>query len=318
MIRTIGMILVSMAIYGFFAALPGIEAAVELKQVEGGVEVAIDDEPFTTYNFDDGEFPYFYPLRAPGGINVTRHWPMRDGDKDEQRDHRHHRSLWFAHGNVNGLDFWTAGKAPDIVQTRIVSIESGENEGRLVTENEWRDGDGKMVCSDRRTYIFTGDGDSRSIDFGIVLKAVGGPVVFADTKEGSMAVRVAPGMRLKGPVARGSILMSNGVAGRNAWGKRAKWCDYSGPVDGRMLGIAIFDAPTNPRHPSWWHARDYGLCAANPFGISYFEDKPRGSGDYELPKGHELKFDYRILIHDGRLSQAQLEQHYEQWRRSRE
>lgn len=281
-------------------------AVVETGQV---VRVMIDDQLFTEYHYADAERPCFYPLLAPTGDNITRHWPMQEGRENEQHDHPHHRSLWFTHGDVNGHDFWTEGRGPRIVQTRLETSSDGKK-ATLVAENEWRAKDGTVVCTDRRTHRFLTSGDSRIIDFEITIKASHGEVVLGDTKEGSMAFRVAPTLRLSGPVAAGAIVNSEGVTGEAAWGKRARWCDYYGPLGGTTVGIAIMDHPDNPRHPTWWHARDYGLCAANPFGLSYFEKKPRGVGNMTITKGASVTFKYRVLIHRGTAEAAGIEKEY--------
>jgi hypothetical protein len=86
------------------------------------------------------------------------------------------------------------------------------------------------------------------------------------------------------------------VTGKDTWGKQAPWCDYSGPVDGKTLGVAIFDHPSNPRHPTWWHVRDYGLFAANPFGVHDFEKKPQGTGDLKVEAGKSITFKVQVLL----------------------
>ena len=273
------------------------------------VRVTIDRQLFTEYHYADAARPYFYPLLAPSGDNITRHWPMQAMNKDEERDHAHHRSLWFTHGDVNGHDFWTEGRGPRIVQTKLETASDGK-QGMIIAENEWRAKDGTVVCTDQRVHRFMTSGDSRIVDFEVTIRASHGKVVLGDTKEGSMAFRVAPTLRLRGAVAAGTIVNSEGVTGQAAWGKRARWCDYYGPLDGETAGIAIMDHPDNPRHPTWWHARDYGLCGANPFGISYFEKKPRGCGDMTIAHGEQVTFKYRTLIHNGTAEAADIAQEY--------
>jgi hypothetical protein len=102
-----------------------------------------------------------------------------------------------------------------------------------------------------------------------------------------------------------------------AWRKRADWCDYCGPVGGKTVGVAIFDHPDNPRHPTWWHVRDYGLFAANPFGIHDFEKKPKGTGDSTLPAGQSITFRYRFYFHRGNETQARVAERYQEYVRSK-
>ena len=131
-----------------------------------------------------------------------------------------------------------------------------------------------------------------------------------------MAIRLAPTLRVKGPVARGKAVNSSGVRGKGVWGKRASWVDYSGPVGEAVVGVAIFDHPKNHAHPTWWHARDYGLFAANPFGVHDFERKPRGTGDLLLPKGGSLRLRYRFVIHPGDAATAEVARLWGEYRRA--
>ncbi len=284
-----------------------VKGDVSVREAGDVIRVELGGELFTEYHYKDADRSYFYPLIGPTGDNVTRHWPMKDIDKREQQDHEHQRSLWFTHGDVNGHDFWKEGAGPKVVQEGAARLSFGDH-GVIETENRWVAKDGKTVCTDRRRHVFHDTSAKaparRMMDFEITIRASHGKLVLGDTKEGSMAFRVTPTMRLKDKkrakgVAKGHIVTSEGVRDKEAWGKRAKWCDYYGPVNGKVVGIAIFDHPDNPRHPTWWHARDYGLCAANPFGVSYFEKKPKGTGDLAIPAGESVTFRYRVYIHAG-------------------
>ena len=157
------------------------------------------------------------------------------------------------------------------------------------------------------------DDDSRLAEYKITVRNEGDELVFGDTKEGSMAIRLAATMRLKGEVGEGHIQNSAGDADGDTWGKRAAWCDYYGPVDGKTVGVAIFDHPENPRHPTWWHVRDYGLFAANPFGVSYFEDKPRGTGDLKLGKSDSVTWTYGFYFHSGDTKSAEVAERFSDW-----
>jgi hypothetical protein len=121
-------------------------------------------------------------------------------------------------------------------------------------------------------------------------------------------------MRLKGKVGQGHIVNSAGVRDGQTWGKRAEWCDYYGPVEGKTVGIAIFDHPQNPRYPTWWHVRDYGLFAANPFGQHDFESLPnKTAGHLIVPAGKSVTFRYRIYLHEGDDQQAKVAEKYKQY-----
>lgn len=290
----------------------GGRSVVEISRVGELLRVEIGGELFTEYRYREADRPFFYPVIGPTGVNLTRHWPVKDGE-NEQRDHKHHRSLWFTHGDVNGRDFWSEGRGAKIVQDRIVEISSGKESGHFVTESTWVAKDGRKICTDTRKHVFYSRPDCKMMDFEIALHASHGDLVLGDTKEGSMAVRVAPTMRVRGRVAKGHIVNSEGHRDGKAWGKRARWCDYYGPLGGRTVGIAIFDHPKNPRHPTWWHVREYGLFAANPFGVHHFEKKPKGTGDMKIPAGQSVTFRYRLYFHTGDAEEARVEERYREY-----
>ena len=276
-----------------------------MSKSDNSVRIEIDGKPFTEYHFQ-GERPYFFPVIGPSGENVTRNWPLNDSNPNDQKDHPHHKGLWFTHGDVNGHDFWHKDK---IVQTAS-NLKSVDKKQVLETKNNWVAQDGSIVCNDTREHSFSAGKNWRAIDFKVTIHASNGKVVFKDTKEGSMAIRLAPTLRVKGKVAKGKIENSEGVKNGNTWGKRAKWVNYSGPLNDKNVGVVIFDHPQNPRHPTWWHVRDYGLFAANPFGASYFEKKPKGTGDLVIEANKSQTFHWRILVYQGQLKKEQIEKHF--------
>ena len=193
------------------------------------------------------------------------------------------------------------------------AIVSGPVFGSFTTKNDWVAKDGKVVGTDERVFTVYSLPDARLFDYTITIKASNGPVVFGDTKEGTMAMRLAPPLRVTGKAAKGQITTSGGHRDGAAWGKRNAWVDYSGPVEDKPVGVAIFDHPSNLRHPTWWHARQYGLFAANPFGIHDFERKPASTGDHTLKSGETLTFRYRFYIHAGDAEPARVNEMYASW-----
>jgi hypothetical protein len=235
---------------------------------------------------------------------------------DEAHDHPHHRSLWFGHGTVNGCDFWTEGtNCGKIVHEQFLEIISGKDSGTIKSQNNWIAADGIPVCSDTETLrIFEPvNPNERTFDFEITLHASHGPVTLGDTKEGTMSIRLAETMKLQ-PPGKGHIVNSTGSRDKDTWGKRADWCDYYGPVDGKTLGVAIFDNPQNPRHPTWWHVRDYGLFAANPFGRHDFEKlADTTAGNLTIPAGQSVTFRYRFYLHTGTEKDARVADKYQDY-----
>ncbi len=299
------------------ANLAGAQTAstgVKLLQQNDRVRVELNGRLFTEYYFTNVPRPFLYPLLGPGDLPMTRDWPMKS-DTDEEHDHPHHRSFWFAHGSVNGVDLWSEGKdSGKTLHTEFVTVRSGEKTGVIQTRNKWVNKEGATLCTDERTITFLtpGPGDERIIDFAITLQPAQGDLTLGDTKEGTMAVRLAETMRLKGKVGKGHIVNSEGQTDDATWGKRAKWCDYYGPVAGKTVGVAIFDHPANPRYPTWWHVRDYGLFAANPFGRHDFEKlTDKNAGDLVIPAGKSVTFRYRFVLHQGDEKSAKIAEAYE-------
>jgi len=275
--------------------------------------ITINGEVFSLYHYQGVSRPFLYPVFGPGGTPVTRDWPMNKGRHDAE-DHPHHRSLWYAHGEINGVDFWSESKdAGTTVHDEFLEVKSGQDWGMIRSLNKLVDKEGKLIATDVRTIRVYNTAPHRIMDYDITVHASEGDLVFGDTKEGSMAIRLAPTMRLKGEVGAGHIVNSEGVLDGATWGTRAKWTDYYGPVDGKTVGVAIFDAPRNPRHPTWWHVRDYGLFAANPFGIHDFEKKEKGVGDYTVKAGDSVTFRYRFYFHEGTTEEADVEARYQEF-----
>jgi len=269
------------------------------------VNVELDGKPFTTFQ-TDSRVPYVAPLRSASGAVLTRHWPMEDNFKEEERDHPHHRGFWMSHGNVNGHDFWAwqFGQDPKIVLKGAPKIAKDS----FSVDLDWTAG-GKTQLTEVRTYAFKKiDDKTTMIDFTSKLTAADGDATFGDTKEGFFAIRVDRTLRLKGKQAKGHIADSEGRADNDSWGKRSKWVAFTGPDEKDEPAVmAVFDHPSNLRFPTWWHARDYGLLAANPFGIHDFEGKKdKHLGDHVLKKGESMTFRYGVVIHHGSLESAKL------------
>jgi hypothetical protein len=288
---------------------------VQITQLTNRLRVDINGQLFTEYYFKDVPRPYCYPLVGPGGAAMTRNWPMKT-TTDEAHDHPHHRSLWFAHGAVNGHDFWTeAANCGKIVHEQFLEIKSGKDSGTIKSRNNWIAADGVPICSDTRTLrvLEPTNPNERIFDFEITLQASHGPLTLGDTKEGTMSIRLAETMKFQ-PPGKGHIVNSSGLRDKDAWGKQADWCDYYGPVDGKTVGVAIFDHPQNPHHPTWWHVRDYGLFAANPFGRHDFEKlADTTAGSLTIPAGQSVTFRYRFYLHAGTEKDARVAEKYQDY-----
>jgi Methane oxygenase PmoA len=289
-------------------------AEVTVEPSEKGAVVKIDGKAFAEYLKRSGHQPAVWPVIGPTGKAMTRSYPAGPLLPGEMEDHPHHHSIWFTHGNVNGRDFWTnheqSKQDSEIRHRDFVATESGEV-GKIVTRNDWISG-GKKVCEDERTLLFGENEFGRFIDFLVTIVASEGDITFGETKEGAFGVRTnAP---LTVDAKQGAHITNNrGDMDADAWGKFATWIDDYGPVDGEVLGIAMFNHPDNFRHPTRWHARTYGLLAANPFGEGEFPKDDGGpkQGPKTIKQGDKLTLRYRVLLHSGDPKEANIDKAYE-------
>ena len=274
-----------------------LPVTVEIGDSKAVVQAA--GELFAEYDFTSYARPILYPLLGPGQVSLVRHWPMRADVAGEAHDHPHHKSLWFAHGDVNGLDFWSEKARIKNLRIGLASTESEEWPG-LIAVNQWMGTEG-VVCNESATLRFAAMEHTRFIDCRYQLTSEQ-EVVFGDTKEGTFALRTHPALNLTstsdGPPP-GHAENSEGDRDQAIWGKPARWVAYFGTIDGQPYGLAILDHPGNLRHPTTWHARDYGLVAANPFGLHDFLQRPRGAGDFRLKPGEALTLRYRVILFRG-------------------
>lgn len=299
------------------AGLP-LAAQVKVTAKDDRVVIDVDGKPFTEL-IVKGEGvtkPYYYPIHASSGTVVTRHYPMKDVE-GESKDHPHHRGLWFTHGDVNGLDFWTADPSRDgdkygfVVLRNVSGAKSGKSEGSVKTVFDWKDGKGETILTEERvTTVYSTGLALRIMDVDITLPGVK-KAHFGDTKEGTFAIRLADAMNERNG---GTLLNAHGETGeKNVWGKASPWMDYYGEIAGEPLGVAIFDHPGNPKHPTYWHVRAYGLFAANIFGEhDFFRDESRDGSLTLEPKG-SWRFRYRVMIHPGTPESANIDKHYANW-----
>ena len=321
------------AIFGLLGlaalALPGHgqTEAVSFTRQGNAIQVAIGGRPFTTYNFDPKTAKaYLQPIRNAKGVVVTRGFPVGDtipaGHEHDPSLEPHQRAMYFGHGDINGFNFWAEevfskyyGKDYHsafgrMVFRKIEEIRGGPASGTIRATFDLVGPDGKPFAEEVQYFIFSGDSNSRSIDCEFIVRASQKPVKFGDTKEGTFALRLAP--ELDAPT--GIMVNSEGGEGEaQIWGRRANWVDVDGVIDGQSLGVAIFDHPKSFRHPTYWHARGYGLLAANPFGLRDFYRDPHQDGSYMIPVGGSIQFRYRVFIHDGNYKQAHVAQRYAEY-----
>ena len=295
------------------------------KDAERRVDILVDGKPFTSYIWPATlKKPVLFPIRTATGTLVTRGFPL-EPRPGERVDHPHHVGLWFNYGDVNGIDFWNnsdaipAADRPKMgtIVHRDISVAKGSaDRGELVTASDWMMPDGSVALRQQTAYTFSGDQTSRTIDLAITLTAENRRVALTDNKEGVLGLRVTRALEepsdkpevftdaagrpttvasLDNTGVNGVYLTSEGTKGAAVWGTRGRWCTLSGKIGDEPVSIAIFDHPRNPGYPTYWHARGYGLFAANPLG-----QKALSNGkdvlNFALEPRQAATFRYRIII----------------------
>ncbi len=260
------------------------------------LEVAVGGEPFTTYHFGkEQKKPYFWPIRDGAGQIITRAL-VKPTDRPKP-DHPHHRGLWFSVDEVDRSDappphikFWAEGGR--IINVSVDPLVPKGNPARFKVVNHWLDRQRQPLLIETTTISIY---DNRLIAYDATLAAAKDPVTFGDTKEGLFGFRMVNSMR----GSAGKIVSADGHHGETeCWGKPFEWIDYDGPVDGKLVGVAIFDNPHNFR-PSRYHVRSYGLFSISPFGEHEYTNKQNPAKPVNLAPGANLRLRYAIYIHDG-------------------
>jgi hypothetical protein len=274
----------------------------------GQVHVRIRGEHFTTYHYgQETRTPFLWPIHSEGEVGVTRNYPMGPDDPPST-DHPHHRSLHLTFGDVNGYDHWHRER----IETRSIETGLAENHLWIRARNEWLTSAGDPLLREvQELRFYDTPASGRWFDIISTLTAVHEEVTFGDNKEGFFALRIRP--EIQGNRA-GILTNAEGRQGeRNVYGRRSPWMDYSGPIEGHgTRGIALFDHPENFRYPTFWHVRDYGLAAANPFAAHSVGGEEK-DGSHTLREGESMTFVYRVFVHTGDVDQAEVARVYREF-----
>ncbi|RYF85188.1 MAG: hypothetical protein EOO00_14390 [Chitinophagaceae bacterium] len=293
------------------------------------VDITIDGKPFTSYIYPDSLMKsVLYPLHTSKGTLITRGWPM-DPRSGERIDHPHHVGMWFNYGNVNGLDFWNnstaipADKRSGYGTIKHISVDkalAANDRAELAVTKSWLNPDNKELLREKTTYVFTAPGGQRAIEMTTTLTATHGDVSFDDNKEGVLGIRLARELehpsdkpekftdangiatdvaKLNNDGVTGRYRSSEGKEGDSVWGTRGKWVNLNGKIGDEPVSLVIYDHPKNVGYPTYWHARGYGLFAANPLGQKEFSGG-KTELHFKLPAGKSVTFRYKILINSGR------------------
>jgi hypothetical protein len=300
------------------------DAQVEFVEQDHKIDVMVGGKLFTSYVWQvDPDKPMvakgrklakpiLFPVYTPSGTMVTRGYPFIDVEGESQ-DHPHHMGVYFT-VDINREFFWGNSNKdlPAIKHIKVSKMKGRKGRGTLSTISHWVGSDGNVMLEEQREMIFYAAApNAYAIDFNICLKAVDQEVVFGDTKEGMMAIRVAPWLKeTKG--GNGTYLSSNGAEKeKNVWGRRAEWMRLQGKKDDKTYGVAILNHPSSTNYPTFWHARGYGCFTANPLGQGAFERSlkvPDAQNlDLMLKPGEEAWFKHRMIILEGPSSHLQLD-----------
>jgi len=317
----------------------GSEAALDLSvnEAEKKVDVLIDGKLFTSYIYPDQiKKPVLWPLMSPAGNMLTRSFPLvnKEGDRS---DHPHHVGIWLNYGDVNGLDFWNNSEAipPEkragygtIIHRSIDKAESGKGSALLETSAIWESPDHLAMLEEQSSFSFIASEQLRIIDRSTTLKALIDEVSFKDNKEGMFAIRVARELELPsekptnlldshGNVTRvekmdntlvkGDYRSADGIEGEKVWGSRCRWMKLISEINGEQVALVIIDHPSNPGYPTYWHARGYGLFAANTLGQKVFSNG-KNELNFSMNKGESVTFKYRLVVAAANLDDNQINQ----------
>ncbi len=306
------------------------------REAERRVDVFVDGQPFTCYVWPESlTKPVLYPIRTGKGTLVTRGFPL-DPRPGERTDHPHHVGLWFSYGDVNGVDFWNNSTTlpPERQKemgrgrhARVVFTESGQEEGRLRVLIEWVMPDGTVAVDEEATFVFRSRPDGRLIDRITKITARAGAVRFADNKEGLLGLRVARALeqpsneaatftdaagvastvkKLDNTGVTGLYHDSEGREGDAVWGTRGRWTALSGRIGAEDVTLVMLDHPENPGAPTYWHARGYGLFAANPLGQKAFSNG-KETLDFALAPKASATFRHRLVVLSRPFAAAEVE-----------
>jgi hypothetical protein len=305
----------------------GLKIAFVNKEADKKVDVMIDGKLFTSFFWPENVYkPILYPVYTAAGTEITRGFPLRPraGERDNER---HQIGIWLNYGNVNGIDFWGNGasgkkdpKRGEVKHLRIEKLSDGNGKGSFVSYESWIGPTGKELLAEKTKYNFTANGSIRIIDRITTLTATEDTVKMNDTKEGMFAIRVARQLELptkdnafliddqgnrtttrasSNEGLTGNYRSSEGITGAAVWSTRARWMDLFGNIGNEKISIVICDHPKNQSYPTYWHAREYGLFSANPFGASNFT-QGKTVLNFKILPGKSITFRYRVIINSGR------------------
>lgn len=318
------------------SAQDNVEVTLTTDTVKRKVDIRFNGQFFTSYIYPESlKKPVLWPVLSPAGNMVTRSYPLIEKAGDRV-DHPHHIGVWLNHGRVNGLDFWNNSNqiSPEkrerygtIFHTEIKKVLSGRGKGILSTTALWESPDGILLLKELSNFEFSMMDGARIIDRSTTLTAKASEVTFSDSKEGMFAIRVSRELELPSDqqvkllaqsgevmeiehpdntLVTGNYRSESGIEGGSVWGTRSKWMKLSGTINGETVSLVIIDHPDNIGYPTYWHARGYGLFAANPLGQEAFTNGEQIL-NFSLKENESVTFSYRLIVAGSNLSDDEIE-----------
>lgn len=300
-------------------AAPATAQNVKLIPHQTTLDVQIDGKLFTTYHFHDNYFhspvrPFLYPVFAGDGTAVTTDQQQTDPK------HGYQRSIWIGHGDVNGTNQWKFTQ-PLAVQKHI-RFDWIRQDG-FAEQLVWTDKSGAPIIRETRVLRFLAfRNGNRAISFRITMTPARGDVTFGTRGDhGLLSVRPVESLyhtpvftaadgshscEAQSPHRQKPGDAHSGTAPDPLPGVHVAWCDESGTIQGKTYGIAIFDHPSNPRHPPMWHAHPDARLAIDMFALDRAAAGDRRQGPFTISRGKSVTFRYEIFIHQGPAVQAEL------------
>lgn len=269
------------------------DALVEFQQKPGELLITIGGQPFATYVYEDPEItrPYFAHINTPCGIQATRNHPPQTGDPQDHATF--HPGIWLSFGDINGNDYWRI-KARVEHEMFVEQPEEGQGKGTFTVRNYYMSTDGKdRILAELVEYSVLVRPTGNLLVTNSTFSSETGDFTFGDQEEMGLGVRV--NTQLSVQYGQGHITNAEGMTdGDEIWGKASPWIDYSGNIGDKYVGIALMPDPDNFR-PSWFHARDYGLVVANPFGRQAMEQGEKSA--VTVKKGEDFHLGFGILVY---------------------
>lgn len=272
---------------------PADAAEVSFRQEPGKLLISIGEQPFATYVYEDSVItrPYFAHVKTPCGIQATRNHPPQAGDPQDHATF--HPGIWQSFGDINGNDYWRL-KAKVEHEMFVKQPKGGPGEGSFTVRNYYMSADGKdRTVAELVKYTILVRPEGYLLIQNSTFSSDAGAFSFGDQEEMGFGIRV--NTRITGQFGQGSLNNAEGLKGEEAtWGKASEWIDYSGPADGKYVGVVLMPDPANFR-PSWYHARDYGMVTANPFGREAMEQGEKSA--VTVKKGEQFHLGFGVMLY---------------------